>query len=201
MSRGRFAIPHQLHADDVEHSGVAVGHGVEGGLEFGQTEGSRDVITSAKWQRSQGRALAWLDGHQPVGHLVDRAVASECGDDIVTGGVGLGQASGMPGGFGQRSGHRLAKRLELAPRLGQSLFPLPPPGGRVGDQQDALGGHRRRSAHLAHPVAGDGPQVAVAVGLRGVGGKMDLLQFTNRAVQLVSMDGRQRLRLVGVDAL
>ena len=156
-----------------------------------QAEGQGDIVAGADRKRGEGGALAQLDGHQPVGHLIDGAVASQRGDDLEIGSVRLGQAGGVSGGFGQRGGHRMTKRLELCPCHGQALFPLAPPGRRVGDEQDTLGSHGRRSAHLADPVAGDGLQVTVAVGLSDVWGEVNPLKVTNDALQLVAVRGRQ----------
>jgi len=54
---------------------------------MGQAVGQGDVVAGADRQRGEGWALAWFDGHQPIGHLVDRAVASQRGDDFKIGGV------------------------------------------------------------------------------------------------------------------
>ena len=95
----------------------------------------------------------------------------------------------------------MAKRGQALTGLGQA--PLSPvlPGRRVGDEQNALGSHGRRSTHLADPVASNSLQVAVAVGLRGVRRKVDLLKITNGAPQLVTMRGFQRLWWGGIDAM
>ena len=73
----------------------------------------------------------------------------------------------------------MAKRSQVLLGLGETPLSLVLPGRRVGDEQNALGSHGRRSTHLAEPVESNNLQVAVVVGLRGVRHKVDLLELTN----------------------
>ena len=112
-------------------------------------------------------------------YLVDRTVASQCCDDLEIRGVRPGQVRGVSGRVGEFSGCRVAKCLELRLCLCQKQFPTPPSGHRIGDKQDALGGHEKWSTKLLDPVAGDGAQIAVPVRFDGIGREVKLLKFAN----------------------
>ena len=73
----------------------------------------------------------------------------------------------------------MAKRSQVLLGLGEAPLSQVLPGRRVGDEQNALGSHGRRSTHLAEPVESNNLQVAVAVGLRAVRRKVDLLELMN----------------------
>ena len=88
----------------------------------------------------------------------------------------------MSGVFGELSVHSMAKRGQVLLGLGQALLSSVMAGRRVGDEQDTLGAHGRRLTYLTDPVAGDGLQVTVAVGLLGVWGEMNPLKFTDGAL-------------------